>query len=710
MASPLPDEIISEIFSLSSIKISDKDFSDNSAISPFASYSRSTSAFLLVCKAWLRVSTPLLYNVVVIRSKAQAQALEAALKGNKDLGAFIKKLRVEGGYGQTMKTILKASPNITDLVLSLAIWSSDGVSGLCQGLDLIDPIRLIVHDVPKPGNNKHNLQLVDKVAECIKRWKRLRTVHVPLDSFNWAGMGLGRSAKICDALKTAPSIEEVFISFTMAMMTPRFITDLRKNPSIKRVKIKDSVSHSQSVSLRKFFDPDGSLQDFVEFTIGPNRSAEITLSSNPLFVPMESVPQEISDKIWERILYFAMYMDEFEDDLTAKVHTPLAIESESELCPHDDSAILIGTDAMLVSKQFKRLSVPLFYRYVHLDRPGDLSLFSTTLMRDPTIATHIRSLCVSYEAALPAFPESDSDLSDYDDWSEQPSQADELLPPIVQLLPGLISFTGAFYFPHSYPPRPHINGERESLIISWPLFQKLAATAGASLQRLCVEVAPPAEVQSPIIFEPFVALRSLEWKCGVEFSSDAEPTLAPETLAHLECLSLVDYHTSFLDVLAMAELPSLRRVYFYGSVGQASDRFFERHGSKLTEAMLMAGHPQDVNVLNACPTLPRLICADNTESLPSVDLVSPSKPHLHLTSLVLDVSVYSRKEEKAMGEFFNALDPALLPALREIQVTRFTGRRPKPLGQWAEKLLSVDIKLTDIYGKHWTPRLKGGGR
>lgn len=168
----LPDEIISEILS-PALRIPDEAFADTVSTSPFASYSQSTSAYLLVCKAWLRVSTPLLYNIVVIRSKAQARALEAALKSNKDLGAFIKKLRVEGGYGSPMKTILKCSPNITDLVLSLAIWSSDSVSGVCQGLHLLDPVRLIIHDVEEPGDNQQNLRLVKKLVECIQLWKRL---------------------------------------------------------------------------------------------------------------------------------------------------------------------------------------------------------------------------------------------------------------------------------------------------------------------------------------------------------------------------------------------------------------------------------------------------------------------------------------------------------------------------------------------------------
>jgi hypothetical protein len=157
----------------------------------------------------------------------------------------------------------------------------------------------------------------------------------------------------------------------------------------------------------------------------------------------------------------------------------------------------------------------------------------------------------------------------------------------------------------------------------------LATAAGANLLRLCVGVIPPSEIQSPLVLAPFLALRSLEWQCSVEFGLDpAEPTLAPEALANLECLSLVEYHPSFFGALAAAELscihlghtrshlflyrlPALRRVYFHASIAPTVKHFFERHGGKLTEVRLGAHDPGEVNVLDACPTLPRLICGSH---------------------------------------------------------------------------------------------------
>ncbi|KAJ7700717.1 hypothetical protein B0H17DRAFT_845319, partial [Mycena rosella] len=110
----LLDEVVSEILS-PALTVPDEVFSDTSDVSPFAGCSESSSAYLVVCKSWLRVATPLLYHVVMLRSTAQAQALAQVLSRNVGLGPFIKKLRVEGGYGAAMGTILQLSPNISDL-------------------------------------------------------------------------------------------------------------------------------------------------------------------------------------------------------------------------------------------------------------------------------------------------------------------------------------------------------------------------------------------------------------------------------------------------------------------------------------------------------------------------------------------------------------------------------------------------------------------
>lgn len=180
----LPDELIKEILS-PALTVSDEVFSSTSGTSPFAGYSQSTSALLAVCKAWLRVATPLLYHVVVLRSKAQALALEGVLRDNKLLGTFIKKLRLEGGFGSAMYPIIMAVPNLTKLFLSFDIWSSDSVSGLCRGLPKMNPTRVILDDkeiYPEKASNTALRQLIKALCECLKSWTNLvvlLSIHIP---------------------------------------------------------------------------------------------------------------------------------------------------------------------------------------------------------------------------------------------------------------------------------------------------------------------------------------------------------------------------------------------------------------------------------------------------------------------------------------------------------------------------------------------------
>ncbi|KAJ7149238.1 hypothetical protein C8R43DRAFT_1236573 [Mycena crocata] len=117
-------------------------FSDTSPISPFAVPNRSSSisSHLLVCKSWLRVATPLLYAVVIIRTSPQASALQTALQSAPELGPFVKKLRIEGVFGKKrMHELLKQTPNVTDLFLSLLDGASAQALPALEFLSLQSP-------------------------------------------------------------------------------------------------------------------------------------------------------------------------------------------------------------------------------------------------------------------------------------------------------------------------------------------------------------------------------------------------------------------------------------------------------------------------------------------------------------------------------------------------------------------------------------------
>ena len=172
MAHKIPDEILKEILSLA-LKIDDDMFEDTSYRSPFSFPTQSKSVFLTVCKRWLRVSTPLLYNVVVLRSAAQAQALARVLKKNKEFGRFIRKIRVEGGFGAAMERILSVAHNTTDVHILLEIWSNDNVSGLCKGLPLLNPSHVILWQGHRECFNSQVRLLYNTLGECMKTWKNM---------------------------------------------------------------------------------------------------------------------------------------------------------------------------------------------------------------------------------------------------------------------------------------------------------------------------------------------------------------------------------------------------------------------------------------------------------------------------------------------------------------------------------------------------------
>jgi hypothetical protein len=171
--SSLPDELLHKVLS-PVLSVPDEKFAQTGTFSPFSGVAESSSSMLLVCKGWLRVTYSLLYRTAVIRSSGQAQALADALHRNKTLGKHIKKLRLEGGYGVATRKILTLAPNITDLYLTLFIWSDDSVSGLCRSLHTINPSCVILDDQwCEPKFNCNARQLALKLCDCIPLWSNL---------------------------------------------------------------------------------------------------------------------------------------------------------------------------------------------------------------------------------------------------------------------------------------------------------------------------------------------------------------------------------------------------------------------------------------------------------------------------------------------------------------------------------------------------------
>ncbi|KAJ6552156.1 hypothetical protein B0H10DRAFT_1968495 [Mycena sp. CBHHK59/15] len=663
MEDSLPDEILSEILT-PVLKVPEKLFSAISKTSPFASFSESTSAVLLVCKAWLRVSTPLLYNVVIIRSKAQALALDAALRKNKDLGRFIKQLRVEGGFGTAMHNILKCAPNVADIFLSLHLHGSDNPSGLVLGLPLINPKRLILFDDPRNlYKNKYVVQLTSALMECAQKWKRLTTIVFPYEDVMHT-----RREDLVLALCSSPMLETVsFPSLSKRDSIPPHLPAIAKNTSIRGIEVRSVAEYADPFFMAQL-STDARLKELMRWTETRYKSsafvreerkttAEIPMPElkDPFFIPMASAPESVTDIVWARVLFFAMIAEP----------TPLLRLNLLQEYAHNK----------------KRLALPYLYGYpLFADRYRTRG-FSEKLAADPSLGTHVLNIVTRKGLAFSKL-------------------GDTSLLPILSRTPRLVRLIAEGPIP-----------------MAWVAFVALATTAGASLLEFTGYhiSATNTDNCSIAVFQHFRALRFLRWSSDIRFPVDADevPAMGLPALQVLELDSCL-----ILPVLSQMELPNLRSLVFRCNTTDYVP-FLRKHGGKIGELTVRNPANEQVTFFELCLRTSKLTIhlggkiGVHEPCLVPFNLTFPLT-HLALTKLIIHKHPHRLKadEEADWEQFFSSLNPSHFLALCEIHVpsckwpTTERAILQSFWPRWAERLLKYDIKLTDEAGTHWRPRLK----
>ncbi|KAJ7878519.1 hypothetical protein B0H14DRAFT_2341922 [Mycena olivaceomarginata] len=686
----LPDEIISEILS-PALKVSDEIFSDTSKVSPFAKYSESTSAYLLVCKSWLRVSTPLLYNVVILRSKAQAKALSLALAGNKELGQFIKKLRVEGGYGTPMLTILQSSPNISDLFVSLEIYSSDNSSGLCKGLSLLNPNRLILWDLSrKPPENKMVSQLLDALAKSISRWDRLTVFDCPFVQTT------DRARKVISPLIKSKRLHTLAIPRRTHYL-PRFKNEPKLMALLKFTgKITRYVFHLHRCSLFKL-NTYRTLDELEPRQ--PESALELPLiapSLNPSFTPLADAPEDVYDKVWARVLHFVMSVPELTNDVKLKDvprRLPLLLVSKTF------HARPFNNISRIILIQFpQRLGLSSYYAHVVLMGSAALTKFAAVLSSDPSIGPHVRSLVAEYWDYIDQFwdskDESSTDELGFDFRTDADLRSDTMLA-VFSRTTGLVQFEKS---------------------ISWDAFEAMVKCSGSTLRstlRECFTQIHTYQVASANIFAGLTALRTLIWNSSTTFLE--VPNASAHGLPSLEKLRISSASTSFMTVLSQMKLPSLRRVIL-SCDSPSSEIFLETHDPKLTELHVSSYFLSimESRVLKVCPNLRSfsilgVFSYTTNMYVPTLPYFIPNSAILHTNCILCP----GAKNEIAEWErFFTELNTESLPNLREIWVENCkwpTTERDIAKSGWvqcAEMMIKCNINLVDRTGTKWRSRLQ----
>lgn len=170
MADKLADELLKMIL-VPSLTISYTQFTSSSPVAFGKNATISSASVLLVCKRWLRVATPLLYESVVIRSVGQSHALCDAFCANPAFAAHVKKVRLEGAYDSIDK-VLGPCKNLVTLVILLRIFSDARVVSLCRALPMINPKVVILRDDWRFDNAKLRT-VFSSLCEAIPTWSNM---------------------------------------------------------------------------------------------------------------------------------------------------------------------------------------------------------------------------------------------------------------------------------------------------------------------------------------------------------------------------------------------------------------------------------------------------------------------------------------------------------------------------------------------------------
>ncbi|KAF9447829.1 hypothetical protein P691DRAFT_775853 [Macrolepiota fuliginosa MF-IS2] len=691
MYSFLPDELLKEILT-PALQISDKSFSSTGRQSPFAKYERSTSAYLLVCKDWLRVGTPLLYNVVVLRSKPQIQALARALKLMPNLGNFIKKLRIECSYSAYLLKVMRAAGNLTDLCLSFEIYAQDNVSGLCKGLTSIQPRRVILYDPISSSRgiiiNRHVLQLGEALVNMIPKWTYLKTFVLPSWHYFLSELGniyLSLIKNLCQS----KGLEEVSLLGTEDCHVLR----LAKVPSIKRIIVHD-YHHRSNVDKCAIIAQRPELAGIVaviENCQGRASDSTSDLSLTPTPPPSPSLPsslpqdwfQNCPGTILENILLHALAIPQLQETCYRDCQKPwLTSFSLDDRC----GSPTFRRGLALVCKKFHETVIPLYYQCIIFLHTEDISMLVRCYESRPELGHYTRSLFIS--PSLRPLDRPDNNLAF-----------------IFSCSPNL-QRVACFHEAHR---EWYCLSEN---LFSWKTVMTLAAERSDQLVDLEIQFSEPRVMKDPVLCK-FTHLRYLSWYCNVSFSID--PATIPKSgLCSLEVLACICESNALFELLSFMDLPHLHTICFTRwQPGTRVIPFFQKHGPKLLNLETQA--LPTFKLFDMCGNLKRFILHDshgyyNYVYVPPATVLAYSQIHP-----LEEIEFRELHNWQEYFDFLGLLDLSPFKSLRRFQVHQCTW----PVTErdikkslwvfWAERLTNLyGISMLDGEGKAWTSRLKSG--
>ncbi|KZV92927.1 hypothetical protein EXIGLDRAFT_836082 [Exidia glandulosa HHB12029] len=727
MALKLPDETLAAIMALH-LTVPDAAFTSTDYLSPFSRIEQSSSTLLCVCKRFMRVATPLLYETVILRSTAQAQALAAALKANKDFGRFIKKLRVEGGYGASVEKIMVAAPNITDFAMTLKLWANDNVRGMCKAMHNINPRRVVLISLNDSRDNVSTRNATDTLCACFESWTRLTTVILPANEFS---LDYGPAQALVPAMKKCPTLREVGLRGE-PHRPHRILNELAAIPSLEVLDVtwseadmtpqpplyalafgiplpsdQHKLSAEANTKIRYAPERHEPRRPIFPRMLAPSVIPDPLPPLDPSWRPFANASDDVRASLWTNILEHVIRPAR--GSLLPYQHALMSLLAEDSEFDEDSDMeqSFYGSDSedsmdypflhrrpkrygpavscMLVCKEFASIATKVACQELVLASHPAIISFYDRLNSDPSLAAHVESIRLQSQGMSSA--------------SIKP-----ILNALLERLTNLkrVSLGSSLW---------------TSVGLDYSSLEALSVGAAATLTQM--DNMFFSGVGNIDALTRFTALKVLEWEGAVALKTVPDDADAELCLPALEKLVLRSSSPSFLRALARCELPVLATLVLHLPTAvhlllpaekDALDEFLDAHGSGITK--VVQDKDSSSFVLEKCPNVVELVFTDAFTRYSDTRAVELKDPHKSLKRIQLP-HLSLRKGLLQWRFFLDSLNDEMLPALRTISIADLnfwpTTQREIAKSVWppiAERLLECGIKMVDGEGIAWRPRLQ----
>ncbi|KZV95381.1 hypothetical protein EXIGLDRAFT_834366 [Exidia glandulosa HHB12029] len=652
MASRLADELLKEILS-PPLLVPDELFADTGAVSPFSKATYSAADVLLVCKRWMRVATPALYATVVIRSLAQAQALAFALKRNPDFGRYIKKLRLEGAFGQHLAVLATAAPNITDLCFSLALYADSNVKGLVKLLGAVSPERAILTTAPaKIIKNKGHAEVLSTLCSSIPRWSRLHTFHFASSLTTARRYNTTSELEIYNEISTAlassTSLRTIHLRWYYYGGNNSVLEILAGNRYVETYCITVGCSYSTEFSLSALPHEMRSRAFIVGGRDSTSKALE-PIVENPFYTPMSNATDSVRTIIWTRILEYAV----------EAAYSHLGYTTWFDTQHYSERA---AVSVLRVSKAFQAMTVRILSRHIMIE------------------GLHAYKTATRYfeQFQIPAIAVQTLKLSDvkFD------------VSPLVSRLKELRS---------------------ASVFARSDLLALVGRASGAMLEGLTVFSYVAGSLPVAVL-RPFTHIVTLRWKT-TKTLADTDPPLAYAPNIELPRLRTIEQMSgNVLDGLARCEMRNLEEVHNARPWLEA-EKFLKMHGSRVKRYI---AYSPSRPWLDALINLESLVVNGSASVGQDPSVFQGGHATLRVLSLPW---IPAQPRNKSVVDHWQALFDNVTrhaySSLKEIRLTypceiwpsneREIKKSPWP--DYAAGLAAEGITLLDHTGRAWRPRL-----